>query len=101
MTTPLGPLKFSFNRLKSNTPSSTPSISRALRSSGTSSPYWMPPIEAWRNCIWLHVSVPVLSEKIYSIWPSSSTREEVRQTAGVSVRSEEHTSELQSQFHLV
>jgi NDP-sugar pyrophosphorylase family protein len=31
------------------------------------------------------VRVPVLSEKIYSIWPSSSTRDEVRQRAGVSV----------------
>ena len=29
--------------------------------------------------------MPVLSEKTYSIWPSSSTREEVLQTAGVSV----------------
>jgi hypothetical protein len=29
--------------------------------------------------------VPVLSEKMYSIWPSSSTSDDVRHSAGVAV----------------
>lgn len=35
----------------------------------------------------LHVKVPVLSEKMYSIWPSSSTKDDVLHVAGVSVLS--------------
>ena len=37
------------------------------------------------NSIWFCVSVPVLSEKMYSIWPRSSFRLVVRHIMGVSV----------------
>ena len=40
-----------------------------------------------RKSIMLHVSVPVLSEKMYSIWPSSSTSDDERVSAGVSEKS--------------
>ena len=53
--------------------------------SSTVSMYGIPPIEHCWKSIWLHVSVPVLSLKMYSICPSSSTSDEVRQSAGVSV----------------
>lgn len=78
-------LRSSNVRQLSLTPS--PSLSSsAFRLSSTSSAYATPPMLAHLNSISFLVSVPVLSENINSIWPSSSTREEVRQRAGVSVR---------------
>ena len=47
--------------------------------------YLMPAMEHCLNSISFRVSVPVLSEKMYLICPSSSLRFEVRAMAGVSV----------------
>ena len=46
-----------------------------------------PPIAASRNCITFRVRVPVLSLKMWSTWPSSSTRLDRRHCAGVSLAS--------------
>ncbi|KAI9459982.1 hypothetical protein HD554DRAFT_2135112, partial [Boletus coccyginus] len=62
-------------RQVSLTPSSSLSAS-ALRLSSTSSAYTTPPILALNSTSFLD-SVPVLSENINWIWPSSSTRDEV------------------------
>ncbi|EIW54583.1 phospholipid-translocating P-type ATPase [Trametes versicolor FP-101664 SS1] len=52
--------------------------------SSTTSAYATPPILQNRNSISFRVSVPVLSLKTYSICPSSSTRDDVLHSAGVS-----------------